>query len=248
MYPVDVKLRVLTWNLNGLEDRRLDERAEAAVLRILMHGEPPEILMFQEVVPRIFAAHLSPHLTHAGYAAIPAVPVSDSSYFCAIFVRAPLKPIEAFRIPLRSSRMGRAIVGLTAASEVGTMLISTAHLESGVGEGDVRRRQLRTAFRLLEDHDGPAIFGGDTNARDRDVPVAGVSDLWEKAGGPGGHRWTWSRGRSRHRFDRLYVNMRDAWSVDRFALDGYQGTFEDPSVAISDHLSVRVWLDWAAEP
>ena len=67
-------LRVLTWNVEGLETTRLDSRAERICHELLLGmdvkqalaGEPsppmPEVICLQEVVPRVHVAKLRPHL------------------------------------------------------------------------------------------------------------------------------------------------------------------------------------------
>ena len=72
-------MKLISWNLNGLDDRNLDVRTEAAMFQILL-GAPiesaviegfkpnvPDIILLQEVVERSYHAHVMPHLKAAGF-------------------------------------------------------------------------------------------------------------------------------------------------------------------------------------
>ncbi len=132
-----VAMRVTTWNLDGLDDRHLDLRAEAACLTLLLRPDPPDVILLQEVVRRSWFAHLRPHLTAAGYTLLPASPdVAGGDYFCAVAVRAGLPIREAAREPFPGSRMGRAL--WTARLDWGgrDLLVATAELGQGAAEVD----------------------------------------------------------------------------------------------------------------
>ncbi len=234
-------LRVLTWNLNGLDDHRLDERMEAAVLGLLLTGDPPEVLLLQEVVDRALVAHLRPHLSGCGYAL--AVQPAAGEYGCAAAVRRPLRMVEARMHPFDPSPQGRALVEIEAVHDGVRWRFGTAHLESGPRAGAERAAQLDACLRVIGSHDGPAVFAGDTNLREdeaREVPDRhGVRDAWVALGRPEAGRSTWrppARGASRwFRFDRAYVNRRahplSLSTVDLRTMDARR----DP---VSDHLGL----------
>ena len=78
-------LNILSWNLNGLDEKNLDVRTELA-LQIMLLGAPIELIMtnhtprtytpphviaLQEVTARSYKAHLKKHLQAAGYDIFP---------------------------------------------------------------------------------------------------------------------------------------------------------------------------------
>jgi len=209
----EAQLRAVTWNLCGLEERALDQRSEAAVMHLLLRSDPPDVVLLQEVVRRSLVAHLRPHFAAAGYTLAPAEPVSDSEYFCAIAVAPRLRPTSAWRRPFPGSRMGRALLGLQVDWGGRDLLVCTAHLESLASGRRQRRAQVEVVADALADHDGPAVFGGDTNLRgDVSALLAPreVVDAFEVLGEPGPRATWWPldaagpRGRPL-RFDRWWL-------------------------------------------
>src|SRR4030095_2342739 len=104
-----MELDLLTWNVDGLDERHLDLRSEAACLEILLQTTHPHVVCLQEVVARSFHAHFVPHFRHAGFHPFPARPPANANYFDAIFVREPLVIEDARREPFPTSRLGRAL-------------------------------------------------------------------------------------------------------------------------------------------
>jgi len=211
-------IRVATWNLEGLDDHHLDVRTEAMVTELMLGQGAPEVILLQELVHRTWHAHARPHLAAAGYALFPTAPPRQT-YFCAIAARPPVEVVDFRRDPFPRSAMGRALLSLTARVDDREWLFATSHLESMTSGAPERISQLGASLRMILDHPGPAIFGGDLNLRDDEpgrVPEAArARDVWEAAGRPAAGRWTWdaaripgSRGRKRRRYDRLYVNPR----------------------------------------
>lgn len=235
---------LLTWNLAGLDDRRLDERTEAACLAMLLRPRPPDLVLLQEVVRRSWRAHLSHHFRAAGFVAVPPDPTdTDSEYAVALLVGPRLRVRSSVVAPLPATRMGRRLVGAALDTPLGPLRACTAHLESE-REG-ARERRLQAAFvaRWLADGEGPAVFAGDTNLRDAEAAevaeLAALTDAWEAAGRPDDHRFTWRAGRgpARARYDRVWV--RDL-AVTGFSLSGEVAPGLEG--APSDHLAVEVRL------
>ena len=207
-------MRVLSWNLFGLEPDQLDVRTEAALFIALLGGRPedvldgrplppPDVLMFQEVVDRTFHAHLRPHLAAAGYTLIPAAP-PEREYFEVLAVRAPAVVLDSDALQLESD-MGRTLLVATARRDGVTWLLMTAHLESLSSGAPLRMEQARFVLELLGNHDGPAVFGGDTNLRMDEAASLGVPlDAWEASGSDPAARWTWSKRSYRARYDRIW--------------------------------------------
>lgn len=244
-------LSLITWNLDGLEPRWLDERAEAACLHLLLRPDPPDIVALQEVVDRTWHAHLTAHFGHAGYVGVPGR--AESGYWVALFVRKPLVVREAHLHPLPGTHMGRALLDVRIAWGDRDLRVLTSHLESLKCGGPSRRLQLAHALERLVAHDGPAVFCGDTNLRDREtehLPLLDrVSDAWVQVGRPAAHRFTWDTGRipnkrrgrrARLRFDRVFLNAHlRATALD---LVGEVPLAEAGGWFPSDHLGVRVHL------
>lgn len=207
---------LVSWNLNGIDDHRLDERMEAACFSMLLRDEPPEIVALQEVVDRALVAHLRPHLKAAGFAM--AVPPSSGDYYVIAGARAPLKLLGAELHPFATTRYGRALLVCTIAEGPRTWWVGTAHLESGREEGAARHAQLAEVVAGLAGHDGPGVFVGDTNLRAEeagDLPARhDVTDAWEALGSPDASARTWSRPGTAparwFRFDRCYTNRHAA--------------------------------------
>lgn len=210
------RISLITWNVAGLDDKRLDERTEAACLKVLLRtggpppgGEPASVVFLQELVRRSWHGHWKHHLHHAGYTVIPADPTAtESEYFSAIAVQKELRLGPTGVEPFPGSRMGRALVW----ANVDGWLVCTGHLESERAGSDERIAQLRAVVSRLEVWPGPAVFGGDTNLRVTEEPaVEGldrVIDVWTALGRPADGKATWVGGKIGARFDRVLVNQR----------------------------------------
>lgn len=243
-------LRITTWNLNGLDDARLDERSEAACLRLLLRPDPPDVVLLQEVVRRSWHAHLKHHFAAAGYLAVPPDPTgSVHEYFVMAFVKDALKVHGATFEPFANSGMGRGLLAVEVAAEGGPVVwVATAHLESGRDASDIRVAQLRHALSRLIERPGPGVFGGDLNLRvaeERKVPeLAQVTDAFEAAGKPAEDRVTWPsvprdwmKGKGGGaRFDRLYLHQAELVRFARIGERPGPGIDEPPS----DHIGVEV--------
>jgi len=207
---------VLSWNLFGLEDAHLDVRTEAALFIALLGGRPedvllagkppppPDIVLFQEVVERTFHAHLRPHLTAAGYTIVPSQP-RPREYFEVVAVRPPFV-VTGHAIHTLDSGQGRELVEVTAERDGQSWLVMTAHLESLRSGSRLRMGQARFVLDRLRAHDGPGVFGGDTNLRVEEADQLGVlPDAWEACGAKAAERWTWVREHGRRaRYDRIW--------------------------------------------
>jgi endonuclease/exonuclease/phosphatase family metal-dependent hydrolase len=237
-------LTLLSWNLNGLSPHRLDERMEAACVRLLT-TDPPDVVVFQEVVDRALVAHLRPHFGHAGFAQ--AVQPPSGEYYVALFVREPFKLEQAEIHPFQASDQGRVLLEATVAQGSTRWRIQTAHLESGPQGGAMRTGQLAYVMARLAAWDGPAVFAGDTNLRRREeIERPGIQDAWQQAGAPPAAKgtWCWPPGGGKKarwfRFDRAYVNQRAR--VTGFVTMGGEPIPEAGGEPASDHLGIRIQL------
>jgi endonuclease/exonuclease/phosphatase family metal-dependent hydrolase len=213
-------MRVLTWNLNGLDDQKVDERTEAAVfiavtgltMRQLASGKtphhPPDVLLFQEVTERTFEAHLNTHLPRGGYSLYPAV-APEREVFEVVAVRQPARIVTAETVPLERSLYGRNlhVVDVDGLPGIdGPVRFLTAHFDSGVEEGAARIAATRQVAAAMDER---SIFGGDTNLRtaewDQASEHVSVTDAWEAVGSPPDLKRTWRMFERGARFDRVWL-------------------------------------------
>lgn len=231
---------IWTWNVNGLDEARLDERTELQCLAVLLREDRPDVLFLQEVVRRSWHAHWKHHLRAAGYAVTPEDPTATrSTYFALAAVRAELAPTNGRAAPFPGTDMGRALVTV----EAGGWLFATGHLESGRAASAERVAQLGIVCARLAAHSGPAAFAGDTNLRVEEEPLvpglAGVRDAWSALGAPSAERATWLGGKFGARFDRVLVNERaQPVSFRREAVDPVEGVGR-----LSDHAALVAVVD-----
>jgi endonuclease/exonuclease/phosphatase family metal-dependent hydrolase len=206
-------LRVLTWNLNGLDERALDERTELACFAMLLRPVQPDVVLLQEVVGRSWHAHLKHHFAAAGYSPWPVDPPAHApgSYFALVLHKKTLQRTQAGVDRFAGSTMGRALVWARLDWAGRDLLVCTAHLES-LRDGKAERvRQAGEVVAKMRSHGGPALFGGDTNLRAEEVPtiagISAVSDAWDALGQPAATRDTWfaAKGPARARYDRVWL-------------------------------------------
>jgi endonuclease/exonuclease/phosphatase family metal-dependent hydrolase len=245
-------LDLLTWNVDGLDERHLDVRSEAACFEILLRPKHPHVVCLQEVVPRTFHAHFVPHFAHAGFHPFPARPPEGANYFDVVFVREPLVGLEVTREPFPSSAMARVLTTVRIGWEDRTVVAMTSHLESLREGSDERKRQLAEIARRLRHADAPSIFAGDTNLRDVETEglLDGVVDAWTMVGAPAVSRHTWDpaatpnirggKGWRALRFDRVLLSP--TWRATRLELVGRTPVEGADGLWPSDHAGVWVSL------
>jgi len=237
-------LKLVSWNLNGLEDKNLDMRTEAAMFNILL-GAPiehamkpdfkansPDIVVLQEVVSRTFHAHITPHLQAAGFQIFPKEP-TDRSYFELIAVRQAV--LESSYKTFSYTSQGRGLSML----KIDGLTIFTAHLESMKPGASMRIDQAREILEIMNKHEGPCIFAGDTNLRKAEwdsLEPKDVEDAWISTGSIKKYKNTWQTGKSKARFDRAWLKN---CSVEKFELFGKKKVAVINERA-SDHLALRV--------
>lgn len=247
-------LRLVSWNVDGLEPSQLEERANAACDELLR--EEHDVILLQEVVADTAAIFLS-RLCTSGYESAPEGTPLVAPYFTMAFVRSALLTVQsATRTPFTGSTMGRDLVEVVVrhAGCPQPLLLMTSHLESLGARPNSRQRcaQLTAVVSKLTMHQGPAVFAGDTNLRDKEVAqhltVRQVKDAWEAAGCPADGRYTWDLlindnkrmpgGTPRCRFDRVYLNPALAsGGVSRWRLLG-KGRIGARGPFPSDHFGI----------
>lgn len=217
-------LRLLSWNLNGLDTTRLDQRTEAACIEIVlglpvaaaMRGEVgppmPEVLCLQEVVRRTHVTHLRNHLRAAGFVLYPESPRRDDGDYSLIAVRPPYRVVAAATVPFEYSPLGREWLEVEITDGTRSLRVLTAHMESLRSGSDPRVAQAGELEVALRRAGAPAVFLGDTNLRKAETDRLAregftLSDAFDVAGQPARHRDTWWPEESERgfRFDRAWL-------------------------------------------
>lgn len=241
-----MSLRLVSWNLFGLERRHLDERTEAAMFRVLLGGPPelalqsrppppPPILLLQEVVERTWFAHLRPHLIAAGYQLFPEQ-LPARNYFEVIAVRG-LNVRRARTTRFDRTAQGRFLNVVEVDLDEGPLTVMTAHLESLKSGSELRTEQAQRVLDALSSRPR-AVFAGDTNLRGAEVEKLEfhqAADAFEQAGSPSVHRTTWGKAR----YDRCWSVGMDVVAFETFGAEVLPG-IDEPA---SDHLGIAVTLE-----
>lgn len=240
-------LRLISWNLDGLDTRHIDQRTEAACRTILERA--PDVVFLQEVTQRSYFAHIRPWMQGVGYRASPPTLTRDSSYGCMMFTRPPLQVTSAVRKPFVATQMGRSLIRTTARWGDHELLLLTAHLESLRDGAPERLRQRDVVLEALRSHDGPAVFAGDTNLRDAEVAGLDIRDAWELLGSPPQTRFTFDtltipnkRGRSRARYDRVLLSDHPGWRPTGLFFLGMEPVVGTGGLFPSDHAGLEIIL------
>lgn len=253
------ELRVLSWNIDGLDDLSSEEDMLGRTLWVIekISQVCPHVIFFQELID--FNYHiLNQRLNRAFHF----IKQEDASlpYFVAILIhRKTMKLNDSRTISFPSSRMGRSAV-YAAASFIGSSSppigFITAHLESLGESSSERKNQLEICKNFIHKSIGidKFVFGGDLNIRDIELGAfmqgGQFKDCWTHVGSPKENQYTWDMARNDNpqmkgkpccRFDRLYMWSRcgEFFSVKKFNL---VGTDRIPSLNrfASDHFGIFV--------
>jgi endonuclease/exonuclease/phosphatase family metal-dependent hydrolase len=240
-------LRLISWNLDGLDTRYIDQRTEAAC-RIILE-RVPDVVFLQEVTRRSFFAHIRPWMQGVGYHASPPNLTSKSSYGCMMFTRPPIEVRSTTREPFATTQMGRSLIRTTVRWGGHELLLLTAHLESLRDGAPERIQQRDVVLDALASHNGPAVFAGDTNLRDSEVAGLDIRDAWELLGAPPQTRFTFDtltipnkRGRNRARYDRVFLNDHPGWRPTGLFFLGMEAVPGTGGLFPSDHAGLEILL------
>lgn len=242
------KVKLVTYNIDGLNPHHLEERTRAAVALVL--SEDADVIFFQEVVAST-APILMRMLRSNGYCC------SDGAeslgtlihYFNLSFVKICRFSRTAFQrveFPQVSSMQGRVLLKCTAAVDGVDLLAINLHLESTgrafqSPESATRMGQLEAALSALDAHSGPALAGGDLNIRDPEARAVMAKhravDAMEVIKPAVGSNNTWfmpGNSKVSCRFDRVYCNERlrpisYRTIGDEEVLDSMEGGYLTPS-------------------
>lgn len=209
---------LLTWNVDGLDDADVPERARAVCAYI--YESQPDIVFLQEVI----AENVSIFKRCPGYLVI--VPRENQCpYFCCLMLRKEsVKCLSYDATDFPSSSMFRHFIKAVVQLQPSGLSVTlfTSHLESTAQFATERKRQLKFVFDQMQQASSDfVVFGGDLNVRDAEIKVVGlppnVLDAWEAAGSPRDRHYSWDRSqndniggrflpRVKYRFDRVYFS------------------------------------------
>ena len=252
-------LTMISWNIDGLEEKNLEKRTEA-VVKIIKEASA-DIVFLQEVIPQTLS-YIQTNLPN--YECISA---KDDGYFVVTLLRRGRVYFDRRSVKdYPTSLMYRHLLAVQAHCGNVVMDLLNTHLESTKEHADERKKQLEECFGLMSRRpaDRSVIFGGDLNLRDPEVKSVGgipasARDVWEQLGKREELRWTWDLQRNtnkempgkwkpRCRFDRIYIRPSDTENLvaDQFGLIGLErvaGTQSFPS----DHWGIRLGLKLSQE-
>lgn len=229
-----LKLRVLSWNIDGLDGENIKERTETACQ--LIKAKQPHVVFLQEVVLetlRILRYKLSTdykiyhsHTLKFGY--FPAILITNRSSKIKVD-----GDIGSFDFP--GSTMGRHLLQLFIEASGVPIALYTSHLESLRDYSKERKDQLCQCFEFIKEQNElfhrVCLLGGDLNLRDEEVKEVGLPpsmvDVWEACGSSEEHRYTWdlTTNKNKKPFGRSLPRLR----FDRFYLSPGDGQFVRPS-------------------
>lgn len=212
----DKRIRLLSWNLDGLDTNNLKTRTKY-VCQVIAK-ENPHVIFLQEVVPDslIILKKLCP-----GYR------ISASGlvgYFTVTLLKESDMKFETEDIqPFFSSVMSRSLLYNQCRIKEMPLLLINTHLESMASHSDERKKQLKLSFQKVEEGEScrTVVFGGDLNLRDKDLNEIGglpqrIIDIWSATGERPEAKFTWDMSRNDNkgfegkfrpkcRFDRIYL-------------------------------------------
>ena len=218
-------LKLLSWNIDGLDDRDIRERTEAVCDFIL--SRRPHVVFLQEVVNLTWRPLIVSRLEHEYNCYCSLNP--PQRYFNGILVLKREVTVTGNGLQMLDFRssMGRHLLKLSIQFSGVDLDVMTSHLESTRDYREERLRQLRIAFEemtTLQTSNRISIFGGDLNLRDAEMKIVNVPpnvvDVWEACGMQERHKFMWDvsendnlnwphRHRPKIRFDRIYLSPGD---------------------------------------
>ncbi|XP_065185576.1 tyrosyl-DNA phosphodiesterase 2-like [Sycon ciliatum] len=192
-------LRVLSWNIDGL-DNGLDIAVRTRAVCDVIEREKPAVVLLQEVVSEsmiILAERLATSYS------ILAPSAERSHYFVAILLRFDACDVAKSNhkvVDFPQSRMDRNLLVATDIVVLRTqhrLAVCTSHLESLANSSAERKSQLSAVYQqmvLLAVSHNTVLFGGDTNLRKAEVQAcrapACIRNAYEACGEPPDARYT----------------------------------------------------------
>jgi endonuclease/exonuclease/phosphatase family metal-dependent hydrolase len=260
-------LRVLSWNIDGLDENSDMEDILGRTLWVIreINRTRPHVVFLQELVE--LSISIIEQQCKNSFHVFRQINCTQP-YFVAILVHKSTMDIvgRPEPIPFPKSVMGREGLLVTARLRNVDHLSSpisfiTAHFESTREFAVERKNQFETCWKFIQGKSSSptnnnhsfTVFGGDLNARDSDVPkILSNLDCWVLAGKPTEHQYTWDLVRNKNsvfpdgaqprcRFDRMYVVPGTQKSVPPIKDFQLVGTEPVPNRRhASDHFGVLV--------
>jgi endonuclease/exonuclease/phosphatase family metal-dependent hydrolase len=212
----------------------------------LLSRDAPDVMVFQEVIPRALDIFLEQPWIRDGYVAAAVVGGDVGNYGMLLLSRLPVGRITYVRLPTQANRgFLRADLLLNG----GTTVVCSVHLDSGKRSSWLRHWQLRAVFRALRDAESAVVLG-DFNMRANEDHriVAPFRDIWPalRPDEPGytedtsiNHMRYDMKNKPRHvRFDRVLVKG-SSWAPQGIELLGTEAVSKKlPRVFPSDHFGL----------
>ncbi|CAG7731747.1 unnamed protein product [Allacma fusca] len=246
------KFSVISWNLDGLDEKNLEKRTAAVV--DLIEKDNYSIIFLQELLPPTF--HYIASRLESKYLPVLGTENPGCEYLTATFLRLNhVVYIDHEIVKFPGTCMDRNVLVTKAYTGRVKLALLNTHLESTAAFAQERVSQLKTCFNLCKSFtpDWNVIFGGDLNLRDTEVSgnmPASMCDLWIKCGSRPSSKYTWdltrntnkqmpSKYQPRCRFDRFYYRESVPLSItpEFFGVTGIEkvtGTQSFPS----DHWAI----------
>ncbi|KAM4688326.1 tyrosyl-DNA phosphodiesterase 2 isoform 2-T2 [Discoglossus pictus] len=181
----------ITWNIDGLDQSNLSERARGVCSYLALYS--PDVVFLQEVIPPYYEYLKKRAVSYNIIAG------NEDGYFTAIMLKkSRVRLISQEIIPYPTTSMMRNLLVANVNISGNNICLMTSHLESTKEHSKERLKQLGVVLKHM--HEVPpsntVIFGGDTNLRDKEVEKLGglpnnIFDVWEFLGKPEHCRYTW---------------------------------------------------------
>lgn len=210
------RIRLLSWNIDGLDRRNLQSRTLGVCDTI--NKEDPDVVFLQEVVPD------SAEIIQEKCPLYHMIPGNDEGYFVAVMLKTGSTQVEETKIlPFPNTVMMRNLLTVKCTVKGEKVFLMTTHLESTKNYSKARKEQLGQCFTYIQkrEKERTVVFGGDLNLRDNEITEIGgipesLFDIWEVTGKRPEAKFTWdtqrndnlewgARYKPKCRFDRLYI-------------------------------------------
>lgn len=258
-----MSMKLLSWNVDGLGETHVEDRARAALNTIVT--QTPDLIFLQEVVSQNHNIFLE-GLTAAGYQC-KLQPPRSSPYYTMCYIKvSSVDFIGAQRLAYSGeavSGMMRDIIKLDIKFKGHILSCLSSHLESTAQMSKQRTAQLVQLTEIACGCQHPALIVGDLNMRDKEAeeavfryrealvtrnlsPYVGLNDAYFHFNKPKDARITWVPPNSPNsfsgcRFDRIYHNCDRAMQYTSLKLVGQNKIF-GLGMTPSDHFGLVVGI------
>lgn len=250
--PPKKELTVLSWNIDGLEDRARQTRVYGVFEFINVLS--PDVIVLQEVVDENLNVLKQLCSTKYDFTVHKLAP-----YYNIILVKKCAEiSKKKHRVVDFQTGMGRYLLVQELAVKGIPFSVLTTHLESCANSAALRKKQLQLCFDVIKESTSRSnvIFSGDLNIREAELKAlgglpSGVADAWEACGSESEKRFTWDlrlndnksmgEAKPRARYDRMYFSLKDAGNIkcSNFDLVGTQ-RIKSNGLFPSDHFGMFV--------